>query len=140
MTISINNLSVVIVSFHSQEVIHDCIKSISSEIKIIVVENSGDKTVKSILESKYKNVKCILSPDNLGMGAGNNFGLSYVETDFAFILNPDVVLEKNTIEEIIIGSNHLDFFGLIAPVSNNPNYPNYKLYKQKFRIKEHFKY
>ena len=107
MTISINNLSVVIVSFHSQEVIHDCIKSISSEIKIIVVENSGDKTVKSILESKYQNVKCILSPQNLGMGAGNNFGLSFVKTDFAFILNPDVVLEKNSIEEIIIASKNL---------------------------------
>ena len=106
MTISIKNLSVVIVSFHSQEVIHDCIKSISSEIKIIVVENSGDKTVKSILESKYQNVKCILSPQNLGMGAGNNFGLSFVKTDFAFILNPDVVLEKNSIEEIIIASKN----------------------------------
>ena len=132
MTISIKNLSVIIVSFHSQEVIHHCIKSIPSEIKIIVVENSGDKTVKSILENRYKNVECILSSENVGMGAGNNLGLSYVKTDFAFILNPDVVLENNTIDEIIIGSNYLDFFGLIAPVSKNPNYPNYKLYKQKF--------
>ena len=131
MAISIKNLSVVIVSFHSQEVIHHCIKSIPSAIKIIVVENSGDKTVKSILENKYKNVECILSSENIGMGAGNNLGLSYVRTDFAFVLNPDVVLEKNTIEEIIIGSNHLNFFGLIAPVSNNPKYPNYKFYKQK---------
>jgi glycosyltransferase involved in cell wall biosynthesis len=69
MTISIKNLTVVIVSFHSQEVIDDCIRSISSEIQIIVVENSGDKMTKSSLESKYKNVKCILSPENLGMGA-----------------------------------------------------------------------
>ena len=60
MTISIKNLSVVIVSFHSQEVIDDCIKSISNEIQIIVVENSRNKTVKSTLENKYKNVKCIL--------------------------------------------------------------------------------
>jgi GT2 family glycosyltransferase len=130
MTISINNLSVVIVSFHSQEVIHDCIKSISSEIKIIVVENSGDKTLKSILESKYKNVKCILSPENLGMGAGNNFGLSFVETDFAFILNPDVILEKNSIEAIITASKNLETFGLIAPLLNDSNYPNYKILKK----------
>ena len=139
MTISIKNLTVVIVSFHSQEVIDDCIRSISSEIQIIVVENSGDKMTKSSLESKYKNVKCILSPENLGMGAGNNFGLGFVKTDFAFILNPDVVLEKNSIEEIIIASNNLESFGLIAPISNNLNYPNYKIYKKNnFSINKNF--
>ena len=130
MTISIKNLTVVIVSFHSQEVIDDCIKSISSEIKIIVVENSGDKITKSILESKYENVKCILAPENLGMGAGNNFGISFVQTDFAFILNPDVILEKSAIEEIITASKNLEMFGLIAPISNNLNYPNYKIFKK----------
>jgi GT2 family glycosyltransferase len=63
------------------------------------------------------------------MGAGNNFGLSFVKTDFAFILNPDVVLEKNSIEEIIIASNNLETFGLIAPILNDPNYPNYQILK-----------
>jgi len=130
MTISIKNLSAVIVSFHSQEVIDDCIKSISSEIQIIVVENSRNETVKSTLESKYKNVKCILPLENLGMGAGNNFGLAFVQTDFAFILNPDVTLEKNTIEEIISASKSLEIFGLIAPISSNSTYPNYKIFKK----------
>ena len=130
MIISIKNLSAVIVSFHSQDVIDDCIKSISNEIQIIVVENSRNKTVKSILESKYKNVKCILPSENLGMGAGNNFGLSFVQTDFAFILNPDVTLEKNTIEEIISASKNLEIFGLIAPISSNSTYPNYKMFKK----------
>jgi|TARA_B100001094_G_scaffold327842_1_gene386938 GT2 family glycosyltransferase len=139
MTISIKNLTVVIVSFHSQEVIDDCIRSISSEIQIIVVENSGDKNTKSTLEDRYKNVKCILAPENLGMGAGNNFGITFVQTDFAFILNPDVILEKNTIEEIIIASKNLETFGLIAPISNNLNYPNYKIFKKNnFSINKNF--
>ena len=74
MTISLQNLSVVIVSFHSEDVIHDCIKSIIDKIEIIVVENSGNKEFANKIEDQYKNVKCILSPKNLGMGAGNNFG------------------------------------------------------------------
>ena len=98
MTISLNNLSVVIVSFHSEDVIHNCIRSITDKIQIIVVENSGNKDFARKLEDKYKNVKCILSYKNLGMGAGNNLGIRNVTTDYVFILNPDVVLEKNTIE------------------------------------------
>jgi GT2 family glycosyltransferase len=129
MTISLNNLSVVIVSFHSEDVIHNCIRSITDKIQIIVVENSGNKDFARKLEAKYKNVKCILSDKNLGMGAGNNLGIRNVTTDYVFILNPDVVLEKNTIEEILIDSKKLDSFGLIAPISNNKKHPNYKINK-----------
>ena len=41
------------------------------------------------------------------MGSGNNLGLKQVKTDFAIILNPDVVLKKDTIQEIIYGSKKL---------------------------------
>jgi len=134
MTISLNNLSVVIVSFHSEDVIHNCIKSITDNIQIIVVENSGNKDFARKLEDMYKNVKCILSDKNLGMGAGNNLGIRNVTTDYVFILNPDVVLEKNTIEEILIDSKKLDSFGLIAPISNNKKHPNYKINKMNKSI------
>ena len=51
MSISRQNLSVVIVSFYSHNVIDDCIKSIPKDIKIIVVENSGDKYFKEKIEN-----------------------------------------------------------------------------------------
>ena len=131
MTISLQNLSVVIVSFHSENVIHECIKSIIDEIEIIVVENSGNEEFANKIQDQYKNVKCILSPKNLGMGAGNNLGLKHINTDYVFILNPDVILKKNTIEEIIIASKKIENFGLIAPISDNLKYPNYKIKKKE---------
>jgi GT2 family glycosyltransferase len=130
MSISYKNLSVVIVSFHSEDVIHNCIKSIKDKIEITVVENSGNKDFTRKLEEKYKNVKCILPPKNLGMGAGNNLGLNHINTDYVFILNPDVILKKNTIEEIIIASKKIENFGIIAPISDNLKYPNYKIDKK----------
>ena len=39
MSISRQNLSVVIVTFMSEDVIHNCIKSIPEEINIIIVDN-----------------------------------------------------------------------------------------------------
>ena len=126
MSISRQNLSAVIVTFKSDQVIHDCIQSISDQIKIIVVDNSNDKKFKENIEKRYKNVECILSQSNLGMGSGNNLGLKYVKTDYAIILNPDVILEKDTIEEIINCSNQIQSFAVLAPLSIDPKYPNYK--------------
>ena len=64
MSISRQNLSVVIVSYISEEVIYNCIESIPKDIKILVVDNSGNKEFKLSLEEKYGNAKCILSLEN----------------------------------------------------------------------------
>ena len=132
MSISRQTLSAVIVSYKSDQVIHECIKSISNEIKIIVVDNSNDKNFKENIEKKYSNVKCILSSTNLGMGAGNNLGLRHVETDYAIILNPDVILKKDTIQQIINESSKINSFAILAPLSDDLKYPNYKLDKKDF--------
>ena len=137
MSISRQNLSVVIVTFMSEDVIHNCIKSIPEEINIIIVDNSGDKKFKENIEKKYKNVECILSSENIGMGAGNNLGLRHINTDYAFIINPDVTLEKNTIDELIYASSEINSFGIISPIINSDKNFNYKLFdkndlKKKF--------
>ena len=131
MTISRQNISIIIVTFKSEKVIHQCIKSIPKDLAIIIIDNSIDENFKEKIEKAYNNVRCILSPKNLGMGAGNNLGLKHIQTDYAFILNPDVILESNTIDEIIHASSHLDSFAIVAPISNNKNYPNYKLSKNQ---------
>ncbi len=130
MSISRQNLSVVIVSYISEEVIHNCIESIPKDINILVVDNSGNKEFKLSIEEKYINAKCILSLENLGMGAGNNLGLKHSSTDYALILNPDVVLENDTIDELISSSKEMESFAVIAPIIKSDIQMNYKLFDE----------
>ena len=127
MSISRQTLTIVIVTFKSEKVIDNCIKSISDQIKIIIVDNSNDQNFKDTLEKKYENVECILSSSNLGMGSGNNLGLNNVKTEYALILNPDVILSDNTISEIINESKKIDSFAVLAPLSEDDKNPNYKI-------------
>tara|TARA_B100001057_G_scaffold459944_1_gene510581 strand:+ start:982 stop:1866 length:885 start_codon:yes stop_codon:yes gene_type:complete len=135
MSISRQNLTAVIVSFKSDQVIDNCIKSIPNEIKIIVVDNSNDKKFKENIEKKYSNVECILSSTNLGMGSGNNFGLKYVKTDFAIIINPDIIFEENSVDELISELKKIKSFEISAPISSDTKYPNYKIDKKFLRDK-----
>jgi len=134
MSISRQNLSVVIVTFKSEMVIHECIKSIDKDIKIIVIENSNNSQFKEEIERTYKNVSCVLSSENLGMGAGNNIGIKKTKTDFVLILNPDVILETSTINQLIVASQKVTTFAILAPISSDTNYPNYKLDDDKKMI------
>ena len=118
------NITFVIVSFKSSHIIEKCIRSINSSIKIIVVENSDNIEVKNYLENKFLNVEVIIAKENLGYGRGNNLGLSKVNTQYAFILNPDAALEENSLKELYKAKLILnDDFAILAPnLLNNYGY------------------
>ena len=129
------DLTIVIVSFKSEDILHRCIKSIDKKYPIIVVENSIDKKLKLELEQKYLNVNCILPKENLGYGGGNNLGLSKVKTNYTLILNPDVILMENSIENFFITVSKFPNFGIIAPISANERYDNFN-HEKDINIKE----
>tara|TARA_B100000035_G_scaffold277675_1_gene256106 strand:+ start:25 stop:867 length:843 start_codon:yes stop_codon:yes gene_type:complete len=129
------DITTIITSFHSKEKIFDCLNSIDEKIKIIVIENSNDHSLKSEIVSKYNNVDCILSKENLGYGAGNNLGLSKVDTNYALIINPDVILKKDTIDKFFLTIKNVENFGIIAPLSRNEKYKNFNIDNDK-SIKE----
>jgi len=127
------NITFVIVSFKSSYIIEKCIQSINSNIKIIVVENSDDILVKKYLENKFSNVEVIIAKKNLGYGKGNNFGISKVKTQYAFILNPDSILEKNCLSELSKAQINLkDDFTILAPNLLN-NYGYFSSQKNNFQ-------
>ena len=129
------DLTVIITSFYSSDKIFSCIESIEKSIKIIVIENSNDEKLKEEIHSKYQNVECILSKENLGYGAGNNLGLSRVETSYALIVNPDVTLNTDTVKKFFLSINNLEDFGIVAPISQNEKYNNFNINDDK-EIKE----
>tara|TARA_A100001015_G_C14905185_1_gene678023 strand:- start:339 stop:1238 length:900 start_codon:yes stop_codon:yes gene_type:complete len=99
------NITVVVLTFNTPEkIILDCLKSINKNYKVLIVENSDDFLHKNQVLSKFNNVEVLCTGKNLGYGAGNNFGINKVKTDYVLILNPDVICGKeffNNIENVI---------------------------------------
>ena len=121
------DITVIIASFHSRDKIFDCINSISKDVKIIVVENSNDENLKNEICSKYKNIECILSKENLGYGNANNLALSKTNTNYALIVNPDVVLSNNALKNFFLTVKKIPNFGILAPISKNEKYQNFNI-------------
>ena len=136
MSITGQNLSIVIVTLKSENVIFECLDSIDPKIPVFIIENSNNFEFKKLIEKKYNNVKCSLTNKNLGMGSGNNFGIRLVKTEYVLILNPDVILETSTIDKMILASKKISSFMILSPLSLNKDYPNYKLGTDKNNITE----
>ena len=108
-------LTIIINTFNSSDKIFSCLDSIGSNYKILIVENSNDKSFKTKLEKKYKNVKCYLTKQNLGYAKGNNFGLKLVKTKYALILNPDTILNKNSLKNFFNFTKKIKDFSIVGP-------------------------
>ena len=92
----LNDLTIIIVTYRTnKEILFNCIDSIDSNVKILIVENSSDNEFKSELEKKYSNISVILANKNLGYGAGNNLGFKNIKNNIKDILNPYYTTKKN---------------------------------------------
>ncbi len=112
-------LTIVIVTFKSDEKISNCLKSISREIPVLVIENSNNINFKKNIENNFHNVKCILTGENKGYSFANNVGLRLVKTKYALVLNPDTILDKNIIINHEGGSSVNKFFSFELEKNRN---------------------
>ena len=129
---SIEDISIVITSFKSENKIRKCLNSIDKQFKVINVENSSDQDYKTQIEKEFENVKCILSGENIGYGKGNNIGLKEVKTKYALILNPDAELFPDSITNFFKLAEENSDFAMIQPstLDDKKKFRNYDLASQ----------
>ena len=100
MKLNLDDITFIIVSYKSEDIIERCLSSLPKNSKKIIIENSNNTNLKRDLKSKYDNIEVILS-NNIGMGAGNNIGLKECKTNYAYVLNPDTIFHKDTFRTLI---------------------------------------
>ena len=122
-----NILSVVIVTWNSEEDIAECLGSIynadydESKLKvetIVVDNNSADNSV-VVIEHFIKifpyNIKLIKNKENLGYTKGCNQGVKIASGGFVLLLNPDTQIQKDALSKLVNYLNSREDIGAVAP-------------------------
>lgn len=115
-------ISVVIVAYHSQAVLADCVRSVRNAIpgsEVLVVDNAEDPCAEG-RAGLPSDVVFIEGQGNVGFGSGCNLGARRATGDVLFFLNPDT-----RIAEIDRAALDRDLsavpFGLLAPLLTDAN-------------------
>ena len=91
------NLTIIIITFKSDEIIYKFIDKIPKEIKIIVVENSKNLELKRKLEKRYRNAQVYLRK-NLGVSSSLNYAVKKTKTEYFLHLSPDLKVNYKDID------------------------------------------
>ena len=91
------DISIVIVSFNTREVLRESLESIAREqgelsAEIFVVDNNSRDGSVEMLERDFPHVTTIRSDVNLGFGAANNIALERAQGRYIVLLNSDAFL------------------------------------------------
>lgn len=101
-------LSIVILCWNDQKVIHEAIASIyrsthRTEFEVIVSDNgSAGDCVEGIRKAfPHSNLRIVENGANLGFSRGNNEGIAVATGDYVLILNPDTVIHDGALDRLI---------------------------------------
>ena len=67
------------------------------DFKKIIIDNSNNVELKNEVEANFKIEKYILNKKNIGFSSGYNQGVKLCKTDFLLILNPDCIIDYESI-------------------------------------------
>lgn len=99
-------LSIVIVNYNVRDLVLDSVASLRVALEgidgeIIVVDNGSSDGAIEALNARFPEVITIALPKNLGFGAANNVGIERARGEYALLLNPDTIVEENTLRTML---------------------------------------
>lgn len=123
ITSNFMDLSVIILSFNTKELLLNCLKSIFKQTKgikyeVIVVDNGsvdGSPALVKKLAKSHKNLVLLKNSENLGFASGNNLGIEKAKGDYIMLLNSDTILKDNSLKKLVNFSQRHPKIGIVGP-------------------------
>lgn len=100
------DLSVIVVSYNTKELLKDCLVSVKNAIKsidaeVFVVDNASRDGTVEMLKNNYPWVKLIANKKNLGFSKANNQAIKKSRGKYILVLNPDTRVMPDTFSKMI---------------------------------------
>ena len=115
MTLKKPDLSIVVVSYNTRKITHQCLESIfrsfrsyksdsSPSFEIILIDNASTKDDSAFYladyAKKHKNMIFVANTTNTGFGPANNQGVKLAKGSYILLLNSDTVILKDAIHKL----------------------------------------
>jgi len=93
----------VVLTYNIREMTLECLESVRKaseglQVEIIISDNGSSDGLQEVIRQRFPEVIFIENGENLGYAAGNNRGIQVSSGRYVLILNPDTVVEKDTLK------------------------------------------
>ena len=106
VTGSTAKISIIIVNYNVKDYLANCISSLMSsavdaDVQIIVIDNDSFDGSVEMLKHEFPQVDIIAHQENVGFGKAVNAGIDRSKGDYILVLNPDTIVQENTLATLL---------------------------------------
>ena len=100
------DLSVIVVNYNVREFLEQALRSVeraskSLSVEVFVVDNNSVDGSIEMVQSAFPEVRLIVNEENIGFGSANNQAICQARGRFLLILNPDTIVQEDTLETLV---------------------------------------
>ncbi|MFL2852235.1 MAG: glycosyltransferase [Candidatus Pelagibacter sp.] len=129
-----NEITVVIITYKSENIIYEFIKKIPKTIKVIIIDNSQNYELKKNIEKEHKNISLFLKENN-GVSSALNFAVDKIQTKYFLQISPDIEFNFNDLNFFIeLAKEKKDNFAAIGPRFTDVNEKSHKQISEKIEF------
>ncbi len=108
-------VTAIVVSYNSAHCIPALAHGLAALPHIIVVDNGSTDSSLAAVRQHLPQAQCLELGRNLGFGAANNRGWQAANTEFVLLVNPDCVLDTQSIAALVAQADTWPDAALVAP-------------------------
>jgi N-acetylglucosaminyl-diphospho-decaprenol L-rhamnosyltransferase len=100
------NLSVIIVSWNTRELLAQCLESLYSSVnkadfEVFVIDNASSDNSPAMVRERFPEVRLIENQQNLGFARANNQAIQNSHADYVLLLNSDTIVKPGAIDALV---------------------------------------
>jgi len=123
-------ISSVIVTYNNEPEITPCLQSLAQEYhkfsgEVVLVDNASDDSTSALIAAEKTSIpgqiQFLQNDENRGFTKGLNQGLALIQGEYVLILNPDIVLKKGSLMQLISFLRQNNLAAVVAPQLLNPD-------------------
>ena len=103
---AVPDVSVIIVNYNVRDFLHQSLLSIQIALKgihseIFVIDNASDDGSAEMVRRRFPRIQLIANTANLGFAKANNIALKKARGKFLLLINPDTIVQEDTIRVMV---------------------------------------
>ena len=114
------DVSVTLVLYNSRDHLAECIAALRDDVdagtaQVLAVDNASPDDSAAVLAQEMPQATILRAPENLGFAGGCNVAWEHVRTRYWLLLNPDVILDRGTIQALVSWMDEHPRVGMAGP-------------------------
>jgi hypothetical protein len=120
------DVSILIVHYNTPELLRQTLRGILKaaprvKYEVVVVDNNPNCSVNKLVADEFPEARLVEPGENVGFGPGMNLAMEEAKGRYYMIFNPDVVLHRGALEEMVDHMDQHDDIGILGPQLRHPN-------------------